>query len=191
MPAIYTLFQRVVRGKGEFVYASKHIRAREGHRILDIGCGTGDILRYLPPVEYLGFDMDERLIHAARKNYGHRGKFYCRNITEADLEDFSAFDIVSATGVLHHLPDEEAGQLFRLAKRALKTGGRLVTLDGCYTEEQSRLSRLVLSKDRGRYVRNQAAYVGLARTVFREVKPTLYHKLVRIPSTVLIMECTA
>jgi 2-polyprenyl-3-methyl-5-hydroxy-6-metoxy-1,4-benzoquinol methylase len=171
------------------VYATRHIRAEEGDRILDIGCGTGEILRYMPRVDYLGFDMDEKFVRAANESYGHRGTFLCQALGKDTVEQFSAFDIVCATGVLHHLDDNEAIELFRLAQKALKPGRRLVTLDSCFVDGQSFLSRFTSSIDRGKYVRKSNEYVELASQVFREVKPTIYPSLFRIPQFVIIMEC--
>jgi SAM-dependent methyltransferase len=189
-PALYTLFQRMVRGKGEKLYVLKHIRPQAGDRILDIGCGTGDILRHMPPVEYVGFDMDEKLLVAARKNYGHRGSFFQGTLGYDVVANFAAFDIVVATGVLHHLNDSEAIELFKLGARLLKLGKRLVTLDGCYVPGQSAIARYILSTDRGRHVREAQSYLHLASQVFNRVEHTVYDKLLRIPSSILIMECS-
>jgi SAM-dependent methyltransferase len=189
-PKVYTMFQRMVRGKGEYLYVLKHVRPNAGDRILDVGCGAGDILRHMPPVEYVGLDMDEKLLQAARKNYGHRGEFFRGKLGSDIATDFAPFDLVVATGVLHHLDDIEATELFKLAAMLLKPGKRLVTLDGCYVPGQSALARYVLSRDRGRYVRRLEAYLSLASQIFNKVEHTVYQKLLRIPSSILIMECS-
>lgn len=189
VPALYTWFQRIARGNGAFIYATEHVRAETGDKILDIGCGTGEILKHMPHVEYLGFDMDEKFVRAAQEAYGHRGTFFCQELGKDTVDNLSAFDIVCATGVLHHLNDDQALELFRLAQRALKPGKRLVTLDGCYTKGQSIIGRFTLAMDRGLHVRNADEYIGLAAQVFKKVKPTMYPALFRIPQSVIIMEC--
>ena len=71
------------------------------------------------------------------------------------------FDIVLALGVLHHLDDNEALTLFQIAHDAMKPGGRLVTIDGVWTDDQSHIVKYLLSRDRGRFVRSEAGYQGI------------------------------
>ncbi|OGX06021.1 MAG: hypothetical protein A3G87_08400 [Omnitrophica bacterium RIFCSPLOWO2_12_FULL_50_11] len=71
VPAIYSFFRKFVgRDSVRRQYAEKYIRAQPGQRVLDIGCGTGDILDFLPDVDYVGFDMDPAYISAARQRHG-------------------------------------------------------------------------------------------------------------------------
>jgi len=171
----------------------KYIRPREGDKILDIGCGTADILAYLPTVEYVGLDMNEAYINYAKKRFGHKGIFLASKVDGKAINEFSLYDydIVLATGLLHHLNDDEALRLFELASSALKPGGRLITLDGCYVKGQSWLARLIISRDRGKYVRNQDEYLSLASNFLKDIQVSIHHDLIRIPYTHIVMECTA
>jgi len=187
---VYSLYSRLIGAKrGLHIYLERYIRPRVGDRILDIGCGPADILGALPMVEYHGFDLSADYIESARRRFGNRGHFHVEAVNAELVKKYAGFDLVLATGILHHLTDAEAGDLFRVAKAALKPGGRLVTLDGCFVEGQSPIARYLLTKDRGQFVRNEAAYVALARQVFSEVSPVITTALVRIPFTHLIMEC--
>ena len=94
-----------------------------------------------------------------------------------------------ALAILHHLDDTEALQLFRIAHGALKAGGKLVTLDGVWTDDQSRAARYVQSRDRGQFIRDEKGYVNLAAQVFTVIQPTIHHKLLRIPYTHIILAC--
>jgi hypothetical protein len=91
--------------------------------------------------------------------------------------------------VLHHLDDSHALSLFKLARRGLKPGGRLVTYDGCFVAGQPKLARFVVSRDRGQYVRESAEYAKLASLVFPEVRSFVRHDLLRIPYTHVILQC--
>ncbi|HYY30194.1 MAG TPA: class I SAM-dependent methyltransferase [Chthoniobacterales bacterium] len=190
LPTFYRLFDSFVRGDSWRVYISEYVRPVPGEKVLDIGCGPGDILENLPDVDYLGFDINPKYVEAAQKRYGIRGRFFCGDVglTAIDQEAGS-FDLVLATGVLHHLDDDRAVSLFKLARRALKPGGRLVTYDGCFVAGQPRLARFVVSRDRGQYVRKSAEYVKLAVQVFPQVKPFVRHDLLRIPYSHVILQC--
>jgi len=190
-PAVYSLFRRLVgRDSVRSVYAREHLRIAPGQRVLDLGCGTGDILEFLPPVAYVGCDASAAYIARARRRFAQRGEFHCCALSDDLPVAAASFDVVIAHGLLHHLDDEAAALLFRTARRALKPGGRLVTFDGCFAEGQPTLARLLLSIDRGRHVRDRAAYERLARAEFSAVHSALRQDLLRLPYTHLIMECT-
>jgi cyclopropane fatty-acyl-phospholipid synthase-like methyltransferase len=111
-------------------------------------------------------------------------------LTTDTAADYGEFDIVLAIGVVHHLDDSHASNLFSLASRALVPGGRLLTLDGVYTDDQSVFVKRMLNNDRGKYVRTEPANKALATQMFSSVSTSVRHDLFRIPYTVLIMECT-
>lgn len=192
LPAAYKLFSALVGAdNSQTVLVNEYVRPSTGYKILDIGCGPGNILDYLPRVDYYGFDFNPSYIDSAVKRFGQRGQFFCQRVSEADvfLKQPDSFDIVLAVGILHHLDDAEAMQLFEIAKYALKSGGRLVTYDGCYEEGQSKAARYLLSRDRGEFVRTQPEYTHLAHTRFDKVTASIRHDLLRIPYTHIIMEC--
>lgn len=189
-PGVYDYFQDIMgaqRIRKELV--SEQIRPYSGCRILDIGCGTARILDYLPDVEYYGFDLSQRYIDDACQRYGARGHFNCALVEQAVLDEMEPFDIVMATGLLHHLGDVQVAALMKLAWSALKEGGRLVTIDPCYTTDQNVVSRFLVSHDRGLNVRDLAGYSSLAKAVFTNTKAIVKHRS-WIPYTHCIMECT-
>ena len=189
IPAIYRLWNLIARGVAEAKFVKEYVRPRPGNRILDIGCGPGDIVPYLPDLEYVGFDESESYIRTARAKYGHRATFICERVRSHTLKEQSSFDIVLAVGVLHHLDDNESLKLFELAWAALKPGGRLVTYDGCFVPDQSYLARFFISRDRGRHVRTREEYLNLALNVFSHVDVSIRHDIMRIPYTIIILEC--
>ncbi len=187
-PTIYSWFRRMVIDDADYV--RRHVPARAGDRILDIGCGPADVLASLPHgVHYEGFDSSPRYIERARRRFGDRGTFRCERVDEASLEAPGEYDLVLAYGVLHHLDDGEASALFRLAKRALKPAGRLITTDPCLVPGQSAIARFVISRDRGQNVRDPVGYLNLARSVFSNLDAQVRHDLLRIPYTHLILDC--
>jgi cyclopropane fatty-acyl-phospholipid synthase-like methyltransferase len=189
-PAIYDLHQYLIRGTAyapEFVL--RHIKAKRGDRVLDIGCGTGAMLHYLPEVDYVGFDMSRTYIDACKKRFGNRGTFHQCEVKPDTIADYGQFDIVLAVGFVHHLDDAQARNMFIIASKALSSGGRLITLDGCYTTPQSPIARFLLDKDRGEFIRTERAYTAIAEGIFPKVTASIRNDMFRLPYTVIIMEC--
>lgn len=189
-PSVYRAFGALIGAEpGRRRFVRDHVRAEAGWRVLDIGCGPADLLPHLPDVTYVGFDANPAYIEAARARHGARGAFHRARVCEEGLDAHADYDLVLAIGLLHHLDDEEGARLFTLARRALRPGGRLVTLDGCFAQGQSRLARFFLSRDRGAHVRTERGYVQLARRAFSSVRVTVREDLLRLPYTHVILEC--
>jgi SAM-dependent methyltransferase len=172
-----------------------------GERILDLGCGPGDILAALPAVDYLGLDVSSRYLAAARRRHPARARrpgqpgpgvaFRRLDVAApgAGLPDQAPFDGALAVGLLHHLSDEGAQRALALAASSLRPGGRLVTLDPARRAGQARLARFLIGRDRGRGVRTPEAYRELARPHFSTVAVSVREDLARVPYTHAILEC--
>lgn len=189
VPAVYRLWNWLARGSAEAKFVKEYVKPKPNDRVLDIGCGPGNMVPYLPSVDYVGFDASESYIKTARKKYRDRGTFICELVSKQSLEERASFDIALASGILHHLDDAEALQLFELAWTALKPGGRLISMDGCFVDDQSYFARWFISRDRGKFVRTPEEYVKIASQVFSKVEVNIRHDLLRIPYTLLILEC--
>jgi ubiquinone/menaquinone biosynthesis C-methylase UbiE len=107
----------------------------ESQRVLEIGCGTGNLLtalgRRLPGVEALGIDPDPGALRIARRKAA-RAKLPVRYerafAGELPIPDGS-FDCVLSSFMLHHLDDDERGRALREVRRVLRPGGRLHVVD--------------------------------------------------------------
>ncbi len=190
-PLVYNLAQNIVGAeKARRILVRDHFPAGSGYRMLDVGCGTAEILRHLPEqVDYVGFDASETYIAQARARFGARGIFKAELVREATLDDLQPFDIVLAFGLLHHLDDDEATALFRLTAQALKPEGKLITIDPVYTSKQNALARWIISKDRGQNIRTADQYAALARSSFHDTSIDEQHHLLNIPYSHCILEC--
>ena len=172
-------------------YVASYLQPFSDARILDTGCGTGEILEFLPAsVTYVGFDMSPEYIRFASKRYGSRGRWHCASVLEMDVSEVGSFDIVMANGVFHHLDDQEALQLSAIAASALKPSGRFCSFDGCFAPGQSKIARYLLSKDRGQNVRGPEGYLSLVEGHFSVVTLTLRHDMLSIPYTYAIIVAT-
>lgn len=187
---VYRTFQDAIGGGSRREYVRRYLKPESGMRVLDIGCGPGDILRFLDPsIDYTGVDLSAVYIEYARKNFGARGRFFNESVGDLAVREPGSFDRVMANGLFHHLNDAEARQLLVIAQQALKPDGVFVSIDGCYEAGQSAIARYLINKDRGEHVRRRAEYVALAREVFPNVTYEIRHDLMRVPYTHLIMMC--
>jgi SAM-dependent methyltransferase len=191
-PVVYEAVQTAVgarRWLRKFVQES--VRPKAGDRILDIGCGPGELVRYLPPVDYCGFDYSEDYIAHARERFGDRARFFHDDVAHFGRLGLGPFDVVVAIGVLHHLDDRHARALFALAHDALDRGGRLITADPCYHNGQPAITRFIVSQDRGAHVRHFEEYATLARNSFPTVSSSLDASLFPFPHSVCVLHCEA
>jgi SAM-dependent methyltransferase len=67
IPVLYRLFFRLI-GADVFrkIFATEYVMEQPSDKVPDIGCGPGDVLNYLPAVNYTGFDISEKYIDAAK-----------------------------------------------------------------------------------------------------------------------------
>ncbi len=190
VPLVYSLHSRIfgpADKKKRFV--EDILKVRDGDRVLDIGCGPADFLPWFPQGEYVGFDADASYIAQARTRFGTRGEFHTAYVSRAVVDGLAPFDLAIANGVLHHLNDETAIELFATAFEALKPGGELVTCDGAFERGQNPLARLLISMDRGEHVRRADGYEALARNVFQDVTMSVHHDLSSLPYTHCVLRC--
>lgn len=189
IPIVYSSFQVLMGARqGWRRIANEYLKLTHGDAILDIGCGPADVLGYLPEVEYWGFDISQEYISTAKRKFGGRGHFRCKHFDETDLQMLPKFDVALLSGVLHHMSDDEAEQLLRLILKALKPGGRLVTVDPCLVHDQNPIARYLILHDRGQNVRDEAGYTRLAKRVYDFARVEIKHKA-WIPYTHCYMVC--
>jgi SAM-dependent methyltransferase len=187
-PPLYIRWQRILGAdRLRQICLDDFLKLREGERVLDIGCGPGYILDYMPLVDYVGFDTEPRYIEYAREHYPDRGRFFCEHFAQAHVRKFKPFDAIMLLGIIHHVDDVVAEDLFGLLAKCLAPNGRVVTLDPCFIPGQSRVSRWVAQADRGGFVRNEQGYRRLGGNHFADVEARLVSNICRIPSTELIV----
>jgi len=82
-----------------------------GSRVLEVGCGRGDLLAALSPSFGMGIDLSTRMIELARKAHPDL-EFHVADVHEFALED-AAFDFIVLSDVVNDLWDVQ-GALERL-----------------------------------------------------------------------------
>lgn len=111
---------------------------RDGDRVVDLACGTGDLLiklaKAFPRAEFLGVDLSDQMLAEARKSVTAQSlkniSFQKGDITQLSEVDSASADLVTSTMALHHLPDKN--DLMATADavhRILVPGGRVYISD--------------------------------------------------------------
>lgn len=183
---IYSLFQDALGARtARRRFVEQYVRPFKGMRVLDIGCGPGEMIETFSGVHYTGVDHSQRYIDKAKEKYDKQGEFICAEITQYKPE--SLFDCAIAFGVFHHLDDAQANSLLALVKTWVKPGGRLVTYDPVFAKDMSFIARQLVSRDRGLNVRTEESQVSLFKSHFSKLSSSVHHDFLRIPYSNIVL----
>lgn len=176
-PALFNLSQLAISGgqRATKRWARAWLDARDGDRILDVCCGTGEFAPLFPlaarpgdhgAAEYLGVDLNARYIVYARGRYGAVAgrEFAAVDATQLRLAPGS-FDRALFVNSMHHFPDALNRGILREVARVLRPGGRLVLID-MVGDDRRATQRFFLDRDRGEYLRPIDAQLALVAEAF-------------------------
>jgi ubiquinone/menaquinone biosynthesis C-methylase UbiE len=99
------------------------LEAKQGERILDLGCGTGHLAHEIAAkdAEVIGIDASREMIEAARTKYPRIRFELCE---ASELPFISEFDAVFSNAALHWMKDQK--RVAAAVYRVLKPRGRFV-----------------------------------------------------------------
>jgi len=143
------------------------VQSSQSDVILDVGCGTGDALRYLTGFSsYRGIDTDDVAIRFASKAYGDRPgvSFSCQMCTTDDVARIQPSHVLLC-GLLHHVSDDDALTLLSAMKASSKLK-RIVTSDIVYLASDSvsnSVSNFLAGLDRGKFCRERGQFEDLVK----------------------------
>ena len=126
-------YSRLERFGGGWEHAAEHddlvalLPDVTGRRVLDLGCGAGQLAQYLATreaAEVIGVDVSERMLELARTRWAHPRVRYQRMAIEDASFTAARFDLVVSVLALHYV-DDYRGLMARIAEW-LTPGGVLV-----------------------------------------------------------------
>jgi len=194
-PFAYNSFQAVVGkfGRSKLELLSKYVPYTPGTTTLDLGCGPGTSAKIFNPNDYVGIDCDSGYIsYAQRRNpeYSFYIQDFCSLSSENSIVPNGGFDLILASGLMHHLEKDVARQFFLQAEKLLANGGHFITIDPCIHSEQSNIKKRIILSDRGKFVRTPNELIDIASGAARlSIIKSIEENCLLIPYTHVILTC--
>jgi len=132
---LYDPLQRLFGTERARVALVEQAAIADGHRVLDIGCGTGSlslaIARLRPGAQVTGLDPDAKALARAERKAAHEGLVvrFDRGFGDDLPYPNASFDRVVSSLMLHHLTPDEKRKTLAEARRVLVPGGELHVVD--------------------------------------------------------------
>jgi len=116
-----------------------------GARIIDVGCGAGQITRALAKMgaEVIGIDPSTRQLKRARSEPPLGNEIYIKGTAENLPFDDQSVDIILFFNSFHHVPKNEYPRALQETYRVLRPGGQLLFAEPIADGPQFELSKLI------------------------------------------------
>ncbi len=141
---------------------------KNGKRLLDFGCSTGNTTEAFLDFDYVGIDLDPGCIKYAKNRWKEYSnvKFIANDIFKKPFKS-NYFDYILFAGTGHHIPDTLFVPILRELLQVLKDDGELWFYDILRPQKNSPLlTKLLANLDRGRYIRTFKQY----ESIFENLK---------------------
>src|SRR6516164_4945188 len=127
----YDPFVKLLGGDGVRRTLLKQADLRPGHRVLDIGCGTGTLVtlvkRVNPDISVVGLDPDPKALTRAKRKGAQAGVsiHFDQGFSDELPYPGASLDRVFSSFMFHHVSAEQREKTLREAWRVLRPGGSL------------------------------------------------------------------
>ena len=122
----------------------KYVDIENNSKILDAGCGTGNLLKILSvknkDLDLYGIDISKEMLKIARTKLNNNVKLTLTSIEKNDFKD-NFFDYIFSTEALHHFNDQDIA--IKVCYNKLKKQGRLIITDFDFGRPLNKLFHLV------------------------------------------------
>ena len=102
---------------------------KNNSKILDAGCGTGELLYILSKNKKLklyGIDVSDKMLEVAEKKLGERANLKLSSVEKMDFKN-NSFDYIFSEDAFHHYANYDL--VMKNFYRILKNGGKLIVAD--------------------------------------------------------------
>ena len=141
----------------------------------------------MPPVDYVGFDINEDYVVAARSRFPD-ARFVVGTLDDLRAVVTDPVDLIVTLGVIHHVDDDEAERILTFLRTLLHRPADSFRSSPISTRSAP-VSRRLIKADRGQHVRRKDDYVRLCRQVFEHVAIDEDESMLRVPYSVVVLDC--
>jgi len=128
---LYNQPERIESYKEVIRVLQSHHVFEDVHKMIDVGCGTGqfiaELLKVYPEIECTGTDFSTESIEVC-KQLNINAKFCVLDLYEENSEEFSNYDLVVCSEVLEHLVFPQTAIMNLLKLLAPKTGKLVIAV---------------------------------------------------------------
>ena len=167
-PVIFNLLRRIL----EFNYRGEKRVIRDEitvyDRVLDLGCGTGELCKEFISKKYVGIDLNDLYIRYAKEKYPDY-IFETMDATQLQFSD-NSFDTILISGVLHHCNNEVAMSILKEVHRVLTPNGKVIIWEDALTcSKMNIVGRVIQKLDEGEHILDKDGYLNLFHLYFWNV----------------------
>ena len=186
---VYNFYQNLIGSRRYLrLYSENFIQAKDGQKILDIACGTGNIIEFLPKnIDYTGVDYSLKYIEFCKKKFP-QFSFICANSFE-DMGLDMKYDIIICEALISNGSDYQVMKLFESIKRFSTKSTKILISEMNYTLETPFVEKKLYLSERGSYLRYRDEYINLISEYFNIKKYTIVEKPYYIPYQKIVFEC--
>lgn len=157
-PLLFDIIRRIVENdfRGEKRAIQEELDLDGCRRVLDVGCGTGELFPLFRPENYVGIDISGPFIAHASKKYD--GRFHVMDGRHLAFAD-NSFDDVLVAGLFHHFPDDYAHLVLQEIKRVTRPMGTILIMEDVMPPSKFNiLGEVVRRLDVGGFIRSAEQY---------------------------------
>jgi 2-polyprenyl-3-methyl-5-hydroxy-6-metoxy-1,4-benzoquinol methylase len=120
----------IIKQRNDFVVKVAQERGNT-ELVLDIGCGTGDLVCDLAKkgINSIGIDFAQEMVDISKENAKklnlEKAKFECCSVFDYNFEP-NKYDVIAANGFIEYISYEELDNFQNIVVHALKPGGSFI-----------------------------------------------------------------
>ena len=153
----YRLLQNIILKRSFNDDVIEIVRKNKVKQIIDIGCADSTLVEKLTGnFSYDGYEIDSSFIKKSKNKYKENNNynFFNLSIDEINFDKYDPDDsIIILVGLFHHINDEKIKFFLNKTSKF-----KIYAIDAVKIQDQNIITKLLLSLDKGNYVRDVENY---------------------------------